>query len=195
MKSRSSKLSLAPAPGLPQTQATRIAGRNEVVRGITLASAAAALAFSSQAIAQQQQQQPPHPVTRAQFIAKIDQSFNTIDTNHDGSISLAEIEAAQAKEMAQVRAALEAKLRAAFNQLDTNKDGQLSWAEFAAQSTAVKLSQPPATQVLQSLDANHDGKVSAAEFRASKLPAFDKADLNHDGTVTPDEERRANGGK
>jgi Ca2+-binding EF-hand superfamily protein len=118
-----------------------------------------------------------------------------MDTNHDGSLSLAEVQAAQAKEAQQVRAALQAKLRAAFNQLDTNKDGQLSWPEFAAQGAAVKLSQPPATQVLQSLDTNHDGKVSAAEFRASKLPAFDKADLNHDGTVTPDEERRANGGK
>jgi Ca2+-binding EF-hand superfamily protein len=151
-----------------------------------------AAALPSAASAQQQAQ--PKPVTRAQYIASIDQAFNNIDTNHDGSISGAELQVEQGKEMERVRAALQAKIRAAFAQLDTNKDGQLSLAEFSAQAAGIKPNQT-AEQVLQSLDANHDGKVSAAEFRAPRLPMFDRADLNHDGTVTPDEERRANAKK
>jgi Ca2+-binding EF-hand superfamily protein len=129
-------------------------------------------------------------VTRAEYIARIDQAFASLDTNHDGFLSVAEVQAEQNKELERIRAAVQAKLRAAFNQLDTNKDGQLSWAEFSVQAAGIKANGTP-EQLLQKLDTNHDGKVSPAEFRAPKLPGFDKADLNHDGTVTPDEERRA----
>jgi Ca2+-binding EF-hand superfamily protein len=163
-----------------------------VVRTFILA--AAALALGSPAAAQQAAS-APKPVSRAEFIARIDQSFKAIDTNHDGFLSAAEIQAEQNRELQNVRAALSAKLRAAFNQLDTNKDGQLSFAEFSAQTLSAVTAKSTAQQLLQQLDTNHDGKVSAEEFRNPKLPAFDKADLNHDGIVTPEEERRANGGK
>ena len=140
------------------------------------------------------QQPQPHPVTRSQFISTTSAAFGEMDTNHDGYLSAAELQAAQGKALQEVQAALRARIQAQFKALDTNKDGQLSLAEFSAAIPSVKTNET-AEQILQKLDTNHDGKVSPEEFRAPRLAQFDKADLNHDGTVTPDEERRARGGK
>lgn len=147
--------------------------------------------FASTAAAAQGAQQT---IKRSDLAAKVDAGFAASDTNHDGSLSVAELQAEQNKELQEVKNQLQNKLRAAFNQLDTNKDGQLSFQEFAASVPSVKANETPA-QVLQKLDTNHDGKVSAAEFRAPRLAAFDKVDLNHDGVVTQDEARRAQGQK
>jgi Ca2+-binding EF-hand superfamily protein len=157
-----------------------------VLRTIILASAALAVAAAATA----QQQPAAKPVSRADYTAKLDRTFQAVDTNKDGFLSAAEVQAQTAKDVDQVRGAIQARARNAFNQLDTNKDGQLSFAEYAAQLTGIKAKETP-QQMIQSLDTNRDGKLSAAEFRASKLAAFDRADLNHDGTVTPDEERAA----
>ena len=153
---------------------------------------AAALMFGAPAAAQQQQ--TPKPVTRATVAAQMDSAFAAADANHDGSLNGAEVHGFIDKEVQQLEANLRARLQSQFKQLDTNKDGQLSWAEFAAQLKGVHPNETPA-QIIAKLDTNHDGKVSAAEFRAQRLSQFDKVDLNHDGTVTPEEERRAAGGK
>jgi EF-hand domain pair/EF hand len=150
---------------------------------------AAAVALGSPAYAQQQ---APKPVTRAAVAGQLDGAFAAADANHDGSLSVAEIQALEDKELQQVQANLRARAQAQFKTLDTNKDGQLSLQEFSAATPSVKANETGA-QLLQKLDANHDGKVSAAEFRTPRLGQFDKVDLNHDGTVTPDEERRARG--
>jgi Ca2+-binding EF-hand superfamily protein len=163
-----------------------------VVRGFSLAAAGSVLALSFPAAAQQG---TPQPIKRADVAAKLDASFAASDTNHDGSLSAAEIQAEQNKELQNVRTQLQAKIKAAFNQLDTNKDGQLSLAEFSAQTLAAVKPTETAAQIVQRLDTNHDGKVSAAEFRAGRLAAFDKVDTNHDGVLTPEEIRRAEGGK
>jgi Ca2+-binding EF-hand superfamily protein len=153
--------------------------------------AGGAALFATAASAQQQQ---PGPVTRSTVAAQLDSAFAAADTNHDGSLSPSEIEATSNRDVENARSAARTKLQAQFKQLDTNKDGQLSWAEFSAILAALKAPQTPA-QILQRLDTNHDGKLSAGEFKAPRLGLFDKVDLNHDGTVTPDEERRANGQK
>jgi Ca2+-binding EF-hand superfamily protein len=169
----------------------RISGRKTVVRTMIVAGTIAALAFSGVALAQQQA--APKPITRAQLSAQLDATFKAVDTNHDGSISTAELQAQQTKELQALQAQARAKLQEDFNRLDTNKDGQLSFAEFSAVAS-VKPSQT-AAQLIASMDTNHDGKVSEAEFEAGRLALFDKIDANHDGVVTPEEVRRATGAK
>jgi Ca2+-binding EF-hand superfamily protein len=149
----------------------------------TLILAAQMLALASTAPAQTPPVGGPKPVSRADFIKKLDAGFNAVDTNHDGVWSKAELEAAQTRTVQQ-------RLQAEFKQLDTNHDGQLSYQEFAA-AAHVNVN---AEQVRQKLDANHDGRVTADEFRAPQLANFAKIDANHDGVVSPDEVRKAMSG-
>jgi Ca2+-binding EF-hand superfamily protein len=144
-----------------------------VVRSLFLVCAAAALPLGSAAIGQTV---PTKPVSRADFIKKIDTGFAAVDANHDGSLTKAELDAAE-------RRTFQQRLQAEFKQLDTNHDGQLSFGEFAAAAhTNVNVD-----QIVQKLDSNHDGKISADEFRAPQLANFAKLDANHDGVVTPAE--------
>ena len=157
----------------------------------TLAAALAAAALPSAAFAQAK---APKPVSRTTIANQLNTAFAAADTNHDGSLGVAEIQAVTSKEMQQAQAILRTRAQTQFRTLDTNKDGQLSLAEFSAIVASLKAKETPA-QLLQKLDSNRDGKVSAAEFRTPRLGQFDRVDLNHDGTVTPDEERRAAGQK
>jgi len=144
-----------------------------VSRSLTFLLAVPALALASAAAGQSA---AAKPVSRADFVKRLDAQFGALDTNHDGSVSKAELQAAQAR-------SIQARLQAEFKQLDTNHDGQLSYAEFAA-AAHINIS---ADQLLQRLDSNHDGKVSAEEFRAPQLATFATLDANHDGVVTPAE--------
>jgi Ca2+-binding EF-hand superfamily protein len=153
-----------------------------------LAAASAVLLSASPALAQQKG--AANTITRTSIASQLDANFAATDTNHDGSLSLSEIQALQAKELKAIEAQVQAKLQATFKQLDTNKDGQLSFAEFAATAGGIKANETP-QQVLQKIDTNHDGKLSAAEFKAPRLAAFDRIDANHDGVITADEARRA----
>ena len=159
------------------------------MRSFTLA-AAAALALGSAAAAQN----PAKPVTRTDFVKNLDANFARVDSNHDGSISPAELGVEQQRELTRAKGLIQSQLQARFKQLDTNKDGQLSAAEFAAMAPNIRTAQTP-QQALQALDSNHDGKLSADEFRAPQLAKFNKADANHDGTVTPAEMQAASGKK
>jgi Ca2+-binding EF-hand superfamily protein len=154
-----------------------------VPRSLFLAFAASTLAFGSAAVAQTPAVGGPKPVSRADFIKKLDVGFAAVDTNHDGVWTKAELETAQARSVQQ-------RLQAEFKQLDTNHDGQLSFQEFAA-AAHINVN---AEQMLQKVDTNHDGKVTADEFRAPQLANFAKIDANHDGVVTPDEVRKAMSG-
>jgi Ca2+-binding EF-hand superfamily protein len=153
-----------------------------------LAAASAVLLPGSPALAQPKG--APNTISRTSVASQLDTNFAAADTNHDGSLSLAEVQALQAKELKVIEAQVQAKLQAAFKQLDTNKDGQLSFAEFAASASGIRASET-AQQFLQKMDANHDGKLSAAEFKAPRLAAFDRVDANHDGIITADEARQA----
>ena len=139
-------------------------------------------------------QNAPKPVSRTDYVKNLDNNFARIDTNHDGSISAAELATEQQRELVLAKNALQQQAQARFKQLDTNKDGQLSPAEFAAVAPTIRTSQTP-QQALQALDSNHDGRLSADEFRAPQLAKFNKADANHDGTVTPAEAKAASGQK
>ena len=132
----------------------------------------------------------PKPVTKADFTRDLDARFASMDANKDGSLSKAELQAAQAKAVAAVNKLRDDRVRAEFNQLDTNKDGQLSYAEFSAGAPTVKANETP-DQLAAQLDTNKDGKVSADEFKSPQMAKFNALDANKDGTVSVDEMRRA----
>jgi hypothetical protein len=128
-------------------------------------------------------------VTRTQIVAELNAAFGRVDTNKDGTITVAEATAAQERVTAE-RLAEESKFVAArFAKLDTNKNGSLSLAEFKAAAPPIRL--PSGQQVVSVLDANKDGMVTAAEFQAQRLRMFDTLDTNHDGTVTQLERQAA----
>jgi Ca2+-binding EF-hand superfamily protein len=153
---------------------------------LLLASAAAALGSAALA----QSAPAPKPIARADYLKTVDGHFASMDANHDGVVTKAELTAEQQRELQQTKARIEQQLRLRFSQLDTNKDGQLTIQEFLAIAPPLHTAENP-DQALQRLDTNHDGKVSAAEFRAPEIAKFSKVDANHDGVVTPDEIKAA----
>lgn len=124
------------------------------------------------------------PIPRATFLANMNADFSKMDTNRDGKIVKAEIEASQqAKAMQEI---LE-RNRATFDQLDSDHNGQLSPAEFAQFHAAPP--PPNGTPMLQHFDTNKDGAITQVEFRAGTLANFDRLDTDKDGIVSAAEMR------
>jgi Ca2+-binding EF-hand superfamily protein len=128
---------------------------------------------------------------RATLQKNLDANFKAIDTNGDGTLSAAELQAAEGKVQQQRLGAVRGKVEAEFNKLDTNKDGQLSKAEFMAVAPNKAASPPNGANLLAQLDKNKDGKVTPDEYRAPILSRFDKLDTNHDGTISAAERQTA----
>jgi Ca2+-binding EF-hand superfamily protein len=157
------------------------------------AGAVAAAVFTGAALAQTPPTAAPaqeQTLTRAELTQKIDGEFKAFDTNADGKIGKAEIQAAVDKMTAGAAAERKQRQEDEFRKLDTDKNGQLSLAEYQA---AVKITPKAgiADQRLQALDTNKDGSISAAEFRAPMLSQFDRVDTNKDGKISAAEERAA----
>lgn len=154
---------------------------------IRLAAFAALSAIASGAVAQQSGNaaNPAQPRTRAQVTQGLNTQFSRFDTNRDGSLSKAELDAAEARAAQQRAAAIQSRMDAEFTRLDANRDGQLSKAEFMAGAP-----QPRAVStdtVIRQLDANRDGKITLQEFSAPTLATFDRVDTNRDGTISAQE--------
>ena len=164
-----------------------------MVRSMVMVLGALTLPAGTAAVAQQGGG-ASKPLTRSEFVSKLDGTFSLDDTNKDGFLSTSELETAQNRELQQLRSIQMSRAQAEFKQLDTNKDGRLSVEEFAAILPQVKANETPA-EFLQKLDSNKDGKVSADEFKAPRMALFQRLDANHDGTVTPDEAKAAAGGR
>jgi hypothetical protein len=130
----------------------------------------------------------PQPLTRTTFMQKVDNSFVTVDSNKNGFMERAEIEAAEVKALTARKAALMRQREGIFRKLDTNKDNALSLAEFSAPIAAAPI-KADAAPILARLDTNKDGKVSLAENRAPAMVQFDRADTNKDGVMSPAEQR------
>ena len=130
------------------------------------------------------------PIPRAEFLKNMDSDFARLDSNHDGKVTKAEIEASD--EAAALRQIM-ARNQQVFRELDKDHNGQLSAAEFAQFHA-----RPPAANgapMLQHFDGNHDGAISLVEFRAGTLANFDRLDTDKDGVVTAAEMHAGGVGK
>ena len=151
---------------------------------------------------------PSKPQTRAEAQARVAKTFARLDTNHDGYITEAEVEAVDAAR-AQKRQARAQKFDPSkiFDRLDRDHDGKISVAEAAAgrgNRKSATAAQPQATGftgMFARADSNKDGVVTRAEFEstgerlrarmqhlaaarggASRL--FANADTNRDGRIS-----------
>jgi Ca2+-binding EF-hand superfamily protein len=132
----------------------------------------------------------PKPITKSAYTQQLDTRFTSVDGNKDGSLTLAELSAAETRTRQQIEAQLLARRKASFEKADTNKDGNLNFAEFSAALTTPKINSD-GKQTLAKLDSNKDGKVTAAEFKSPMLSAFTRIDTNKDGIASVDEQKKA----
>ncbi len=94
------------------------------------------------------------------------------DTNKDGSLS---------------RAELEAGLKKDFDAVDKNHDGKLSAEEVREENDRRwKLYGPQSSPLI---DWNHDGYVDFDEFATASRTLFEQLDTDHNGILTPQEMR------
>ena len=128
-------------------------------------------------------------MTRSALSSQLDSSFANLDTNKDKSLNKAEVEAAQARNVAQAQAVINKRIEAEFAKLDGNKDGQLSLTEFKAAAPSPRASS--VDDLMKQLDRNSDGKVSQDEYRSVPLGNFDRLDTNKDGTINAQEQAAA----
>lgn len=188
-----------------------------------LIAGAAVIAVAIPAIAAQVADGPgPHmmmkpDMTRAQVEAMVKEKFAVADTNKDGVITMAEVDAARAARRAQ-------RVDEHFKAMDANNDGSISRAEFDA---AHERMGPPdmgrgegpgmgaemgpghrgmgpgmmhgmgkggpgmgmkfSSRMFERADANKDSKVTLAEATKAALAHFDEVDADKNGTVTAQE--------
>jgi Ca2+-binding EF-hand superfamily protein len=100
--------------------------------------------------------------------------LQTLDTDHDGQLSAAEIGAAPA----------------ALHSLDRNGDGELTPDELEPPRTDAGASPDQLVTQLMSFDKNGDGVLTIDELPDRLHPLFTRGDANHDGKLTPDEIRQ-----
>jgi Ca2+-binding EF-hand superfamily protein len=89
-------------------------------------------------------------------------TFDRLDTNRDGRLSLAEWRGN----------------RATFNTLDLNRDGFLTREEFR--------NNPHGRDHFSLLDTNGDGRIALSEWTGDRA-TFDRLDKNHDGFLSREE--------
>jgi len=114
--------------------------------------------------------------TRAEVAAKVERHFASADSNRDGAITQAEVEAlhAQHSQRHGKRAQRQGRRDPAqfFERLDSNKDGQVTRAEFDAIGAARAQAKAPAPQhgqeMFARLDADRNGVISRAELDAGR---------------------------
>jgi hypothetical protein len=102
--------------------------------------------------------------------------LEALDTNHDGMLSRAEVQARP-------------HLTQHFDAIDVNRDGILSRDELMAWHQQHRKGGEGGHGGLQRLDTNHDGQLERSEVANDPraLARFDAADANRDGVVTRDE--------
>lgn len=143
---------------------------------------AAKVAAGNPKIVAQVQSRAEQPLPRYKFIADMDGQFRIKDSNRDGFLSAAEIEA---DERSQSAAQAQAQNRALFGRLDFDRNGVISPAEFTR-----LIPQSPvasAAPMLGRMDSNRDRKISLVEHRTATLANFDALDADKDGIVYPAE--------
>ncbi len=128
-------------------------------------------------------------ITKTIFLQNVDKGFVAIDSNKDGFADRAEIESAQIKTLAALKAGAIKQLEGQFKALDKDNNGTLTVQEFTAMAAARPLPKADAANFLKNFDTNKDGKVSLAERRTPAAALFDKADTNKDGQLSAAEQQ------
>lgn len=120
--------------------------------------------------------------TRAQMLASVNTRFDRIDTNKDGVIDAAEMEAGKAamqQRRAKWREARVARAETAGTDANTPAMRERRGKRMGADGQR--------GMGLARLDTNGDGTITRAEFAAPAMQRFDRADADGDGVVTPAE--------
>jgi Ca2+-binding EF-hand superfamily protein len=99
--------------------------------------------------------------------------FEALDTNHDGTLSSNEIQAAPQ----------------AILKLDLNHDGQLTTDEIIPRLETAGAKPDELVKQLMLFDKNGDGVLTQDELPARMAGMFKRGDTNHDGKLTADEIR------
>jgi Ca2+-binding EF-hand superfamily protein len=190
---------------------------------VPISALAAVVLAGSAAYAQTAQSTAPHrhamkAQTRTSVQARATKMFARFDTNHDGFITQAEIDAAQAKSarLAEQRAQRFDPSKI-FDRLDLNHDGQITAAEVEAERNqrlhVTGAGHAPAHAggfhgLFARADTNKDGVVTRAEFQATGeqlrtrmqhasmarrggARLFQTADSNKDGRISEAELQQA----
>lgn len=147
------------------------------------------LAAAAAPVAAQAQGQAEEVPSKAELQKTLDDNYARMDSNKDGNLTRAEVEAAQSVALKQAQQLVDQRMAQEFAKLDANKDGQVSLAEFTAATPKARAGS--VDQFLQRFDGNKDGKVSPAEYKSPMLAAFDRVDSNKDGVVSPQERQSA----
>jgi Ca2+-binding EF-hand superfamily protein len=99
--------------------------------------------------------------------------LQALDTDHDGKLSAAEIQAAPQTLL----------------KLDRNGDGQITSDELTPRPDNAGATSDELVQQLMSFDKAGNGYLTRDELPARMQGIFDRGDANHDGKLTPDEIR------
>ena len=99
---------------------------------------------------------------------RLDPLLNALDSDHDGTISAAEIAAASQSLLT----------------LDKNGDGEITADEMRVQQQSP---QERVDHMLSEWDTDKDGKISKAEAPDRMQQQFESIDTNHDGVLDKDE--------
>jgi len=139
------------------------------MKKLALAGATAAL-LAVPAFAQHAGPMPAQPMTRAAVQERVQIQFARVDTNRDGFITEAEVQAMAAQRQAKraERVQKNGQRRAnVFERLDADRNGAITQAE--AQAVAAKRQAPEQRRanLFARLDANRDGSITRAEFDAA----------------------------
>jgi len=110
-------------------------------------------------------------IPRSAAVADAGKRFDTLDTNHDGSLSPDELAAGRPMRM-----------RAA---------GPPPVGEGRRDGMAGRMAGQWQARMFDRIDTNHDGKLSKDEFVAGQLMRFDRMDADHDGNLTKAERQAA----
>ncbi|MFN4288986.1 MAG: EF-hand domain-containing protein [Brevundimonas sp.] len=172
-----------------------------------ITTAALSLALAGSAFAQDNQRRAaPERVSQAEFVERAVSRLVAADTNRDGMVSQAEMQA-QREQMRTQRQARSAERRAQmFDRLDANNDGVVSREEFEAarqrgerargagemRRGAAMMRRGGARMQGQAGEMRRgwpEGGVSIAEARQRAAERFAAMDANGDGYVTQDERR------
>ena len=100
--------------------------------------------------------------------------FESMDTNHDGKISMEEHAVAASK---------------MFDKMDANKDGRVTAAEMEAAHKAItghkaEKGEMTAVEKIRMIDTNGDGVLTEEEHVNGARTMFEKLDINGDGFLT-----------